>query len=156
MSKNDLKIFCDGGARGNPGPAAAAFVVFSGNKTLAKEGKYLGSTTNNQAEYNAVLLAMKWLLKNKSNIDGKKVDFYLDSELVVKQLMGEYKVIFVYKSWERSENDPRFCCITKCEFDCARGSWFVIPEVPLGTIVSLLGMFAAIPALLVVKRVKSK
>jgi hypothetical protein len=72
------------------------------------------------------------------------------------QLMGEYKVIFVYKSWERSDNDPRCCCLCEREFDCAHGSWFVVPEVPLGTVVTLLGMFAAIPMLLVVKRVKSK
>jgi hypothetical protein len=72
------------------------------------------------------------------------------------QLMGKYTVIFTYKSWERSDNDPRCCCLRTLEFDCARSSWFVIPEVPLGTVASLLGMFAAIPALLVVKRVKSK
>jgi hypothetical protein len=72
------------------------------------------------------------------------------------QLMGKYMVIFTYMSWERSSNDLGRCCCSVLEFDCARGGWFVIPEVPLGTIASLLGMFAAIPALLVVKRVKSK
>jgi hypothetical protein len=72
------------------------------------------------------------------------------------QLMGEYTVIFAYKSWERSDNDPLFCCCRIIEFDCARSTWFVIPEVPLGTVASLLGMFAAIPALVVIKRVKSK
>jgi hypothetical protein len=72
------------------------------------------------------------------------------------EMMGNYKVIFAYKSLERSDNDPRCCCLCELEFDCAHGDWFVIPEVPLGTVVSLLGMFAAIPALLVIKRVKSK
>jgi hypothetical protein len=72
------------------------------------------------------------------------------------ELMGKYKVIFAYMSWESSGNDARCCCLCELEFDCVHGSWFVIPEVPVGTIVSLLGMFAAIPALLVVKRVKYK
>jgi hypothetical protein len=72
------------------------------------------------------------------------------------QLMGNYKVIFTYTSWERSRDDPGWCRCSILEFDCERGGWFVIPEVPLGTIASLLGMFVAIPALLVIKRVKSK
>jgi hypothetical protein len=72
------------------------------------------------------------------------------------QLMGEYKVLFAYMSWERSEGDGKCCCIIEKEFGCTRGSWFVIPEVPLGTIVTLVGMFAAIPAHLVIKRRKSK
>jgi len=72
------------------------------------------------------------------------------------ELMGKYKVIFAYISRESSDNDVRGCRLLELEFDCAHGGWFVIPEVPFGTIASLLGMFAAIPALLVVKRVKSK
>lgn len=84
-----LHVFCDGGSRGNPGPAACAFVVYSDDRLLHKAGKYLGINTNNYAEYSAVLLAMEWI-KESSGIE--EVLFTLDSELVVKQLNGEYKV----------------------------------------------------------------
>ena len=60
--KTSLKIFTDGGARGNPGPAAVGFLVKNGQgKTLVKAGKYIGKTTNNVAEYRAVIEALKWL-----------------------------------------------------------------------------------------------
>ena len=68
------------------------------------------------------------------------------------ELIGEYKVILAFISWE----DGECCCIIEKAFDCTMFFVHVIPEVPVGTIVSLLGMFAAIPALVVVKRVKSK
>jgi len=84
----ELKIYCDGGARGNPGPAAGAFVVLADNKEIAAEGKSFRVATNNEAEYGAVIMAMTWLLKNNA----ASVVFYLDSELVVKQLNGVYKI----------------------------------------------------------------
>lgn len=90
MEKDTLKVFCDGGARGNPGDAAAAFVVEENGKVIHKGSKYLGETTNNVAEYNGVILALKWLTENKSSCTN--LEFYLDSELVVKQLSGSYKV----------------------------------------------------------------
>ena len=58
-------------------------------------------------------------------------------------VMGEYEVIFVYLSWEGS-GDGRCCCIIEKEFDCASGSWFVTPEVPLGTIMVLIAPMAAL------------
>jgi len=84
-------IHCDGGARGNPGRAASAFVVERDGKRFASGAALLGVTTNNVAEYNAVILALEWLIENK-NVLGKKAIFNLDSELVVKQLNGFYKV----------------------------------------------------------------
>ena len=84
-----IKVFTDGGSRGNPGPAASAFVVFDNSKILVKEGKFLGNTTNNIAEYNALLLAVEWLDKNKLT---KNIKFILDSELIVKQLNKTYKI----------------------------------------------------------------
>lgn len=87
-----LKIFCDGASRGNPGPAAAAFVVYDqGDHLLYQSSQYLGKQTNNFAEYTAVLLAHSWLLHDQSFHPGQ-VDFFLDSELVVKQLTGLYKI----------------------------------------------------------------
>jgi len=82
----NLEIYCDGGARGNPGPAASAFVVYENKKVVHKEGKYLGIATNNVAEYTAVIMALTWLTGSADVI------FYLDSELVVKQLTGLFKI----------------------------------------------------------------
>src|SRR3989344_5574174 len=92
-----IKIFCDGGARGNPGPAACAFIVRgkSGKPFDFAQGKYLGVGTNNEAEYWAVIEAWKWLrenLSNLTNLTNLEVHFYLDSKLVVNQIEGNFKV----------------------------------------------------------------
>lgn len=88
---SNLKIFCDGGARGNPGPAAAAFVVYKNGKQIYKGSKFLGEATNNIAEYSAVILALEWLARQELK-DVETVSFVLDSELVTKQLNGLYKI----------------------------------------------------------------
>jgi len=85
-----ILVFTDGGARGNPGPAAAAFVVFKNNKVLFKSARFLGKATNNIAEYTAVSDALKWLLTHRFN--NQKIFFRLDSELIVNQLTGVYRV----------------------------------------------------------------
>jgi len=78
-----LIIYTDGGSRGNPGPAAAGVVV--GDK---KFSKFLGKATNNQAEYEAVILA----LQEAKKMSGKNLQINLDSQLVCCQLTGKYKV----------------------------------------------------------------
>jgi len=84
-----LKIFTDGGARGNPGPAGVGAVIENEKgDILFKGGKYIGETTNNQAEYQAVIFA----LEKAKELKGVELDFYLDSQLVVEQLNGNYKV----------------------------------------------------------------
>jgi len=83
-----VKLFTDGGARGNPGPAAIGGVLYEGKNKLAEFSEYIGETTNNQAEYQALAQGLKLALEN--NI--KELDCYLDSELVVRQLNKEYKV----------------------------------------------------------------
>jgi len=89
MAINMVKIFSDGGARGNPGPAGIGAVIYDeDNKILAQISEYLGVTTNNQAEYRALVAA----LKKAKELGAQKVECYLDSELVVKQLNREYKV----------------------------------------------------------------
>src|SRR3989344_7261691 len=89
----ELIIYCDGGSRGNPGPAASAVVVTKNNKAIFSEGKYLGRATNNVAEYSAVLMAIQWLVKNQSEISNNIVTtINLDSQLLEKQLNGFYKV----------------------------------------------------------------
>ena len=86
-----LKVYCDGGARGNPGPAAGAFVVVEDNKIIHTSSRFLGSTTNNVAEYSAAYDALRWLAVNKKSAHSKP-SFFLDSELVVRQLSGSYKI----------------------------------------------------------------
>jgi ribonuclease HI len=89
MANSSLTIFSDGGSRGNPGPAACAYVIYRDDVIIAKDAKYLGITTNNVAEYEGVLLALQYLVT--SNLD-TSVFFYLDSQLVVRQLEGRYKI----------------------------------------------------------------
>lgn len=92
MTKNNLIIYSDGGARGNPGPAASAFVVLKNGKLFYKKSSYLGKTTNNFAEYSGVVMALEWLTKNYKSGRNEPVTLVLDSELVARQLSGKYKV----------------------------------------------------------------
>lgn len=85
-----LTINCDGGARGNPGPAGIGVYATVDNKRLFSLSEYIGETTNNVAEYTAVIRCLEYLLAN--NIETETIDFLLDSELVVKQVKGEYKI----------------------------------------------------------------
>ena len=88
---NSLIIHTDGGARGNPGPAAIGVVIRDEAGTLINQiGKKIGRATNNHAEYQAVIEALQWLVSQKLNL--KRVQFVLDSVLVVNQIRGEFKV----------------------------------------------------------------
>lgn len=95
-----MLIFSDGGARGNPGPAAAAFMVLSENRQVLKAGaSYIGSRTNNQAEYEALIAALEFAVA----VGAEEVVCHLDSELVTRQLTGEYRVknSELKKLWQR-------------------------------------------------------
>lgn len=88
-----VRIYTDGGARGNPGPAGIGAVIIDldqgkEGETLATVSKYIGETTNNQAEYQAVISG----LKEAVNIKAQEVEIISDSELLVKQCNGEYRV----------------------------------------------------------------
>ena len=84
-----VQLFTDGGSRGNPGHAACGYVVKDSKGTiLSQKGSYLGVTTNNQAEYEGLLHG----LKQCKNLGVTDVSCFLDSELVVKQMNGEYRV----------------------------------------------------------------
>jgi ribonuclease HI len=92
---NEINVHTDGGARGNPGPAAIGVVISRGNTTLTEFGKIIGDTTNNVAEYAAVREALIWLKNNPVSKEEKSPNyfsFYLDSALVVHQLNGYFKV----------------------------------------------------------------
>lgn len=88
----EFKLHTDGGARGNPGPAGAGAVIEKDGEVLATISEYLGKQTNNWAEYEALILALRELTKHVSSSDEASVSAYLDSELIVKQLSGEYRV----------------------------------------------------------------
>lgn len=83
-----VEVFTDGGARGNPGPAAIGVFVMGDKKELAKESKCIGDATNNIAEYSALIESIKII----RGIACQKIVFKLDSELVVRQIIGQYKV----------------------------------------------------------------
>lgn len=83
------RLFTDGAARGNPGPAGAGAVIISPDgHVVAKVGKYLGETTSNVAEYTGLILG----LKRARAMGLRELEVLADSELIVKQLSGEYQV----------------------------------------------------------------
>ena len=84
-----IEVYCDGGARGNPGPAAFGYVVKKDGQIVKSGNGYIGIATNNVAEYTAVIEALTWLELSYPKVN---LTFYLDSELVVSQLSGIYKV----------------------------------------------------------------
>lgn len=82
-------INTDGGARGNPGPGACGIVIKDRNGNIVRRrGKYLGICTNNEAEYNGLILGLESALE----LGADSVEVNMDSELVVKQLTGKYRV----------------------------------------------------------------
>lgn len=84
-----VTIYADGGSRGNPGPSASGYVIYDAEQTmLAYRGIYLGITTNNQAEYTALKLA----LEEARTLGASKVDVFMDSMLVINQMKGIFKV----------------------------------------------------------------
>lgn len=88
-----IRVYTDGGSRGNPGPSASGAVLKEMDgahegKTIAKAAKWLGTTTNNQAEYTAIIIGLEKALALGATV----VQMRMDSELAVKQLTGKYKV----------------------------------------------------------------
>ncbi len=89
MAYKKLIIYSDGGARGNPGPAAAGVIILDqAGQTVGSISEYLGELTNNQAEYRALFLG----LKKAKELNAEELECYLDSELVVNQLNLKYRV----------------------------------------------------------------
>ena len=89
---DEVHIFTDGGSRGNPGPAASAFLVVvergGKEKVIRKMAKGIGRATNNQAEYKAMIMALQWAISR----DFRNLVLHSDSELMIKQIRGEYSV----------------------------------------------------------------
>ncbi len=86
---DEITVRTDGGAQGNPGPAASAFVVENEKRIICLHSEYIGWATNNQAEYRALIMALEYVQMNFSD---KKIKIFTDSQLMVRQLKGKYKV----------------------------------------------------------------
>lgn len=88
-AEKQIKLYADGGSRGNPGPSASGYALLDmDDNIIFKSGVYLGITTNNQAEYQA----LKYGLEEAQKLGAREVDVYLDSLLVVNQMKGIFKV----------------------------------------------------------------
>jgi ribonuclease HI len=84
-----LRLYSDGAARGNPGPSGAGAVLIEpGGQVVARLGKYLGTQTNNYAEYMGLLIG----LKHAKSLGAKEIEIFADSELLIRQLGGRYQV----------------------------------------------------------------
>jgi ribonuclease HI len=109
-----LLLYSDGGARGNPGPAAIAYLALTENgETVKEDSRFIGTHTNNQSEYNALIAALEFAATNKV----EEVICHLDSELVAKQLKGEYSVknFELQKLWRRAQELKQ--CFKKISFE---------------------------------------
>lgn len=114
----------DGGSRGNPGPAAIGVVIRNSDGLVIKSyGKTIGETTNNIAEYSAVAFALEKIksLFGKEKIAKLEVEFRLDSQLVVRQLNGEYKI-------EEEKLFPLFIRIWNLKIDFGKISYHHVPR----------------------------
>lgn len=88
-----LKIFIDGGARGNPGTAGVGIhIMDEGNFTIHDHSEYVGETTNNVAEYKGLLIALTWLESFLKENEIEKIEFFMDSKLVVEQINKNWKI----------------------------------------------------------------
>lgn len=96
FGQKKIVVYTDGGSRNNPGPAAIGIVIKDHSSLLGTReyGEYIGKKTNNQAEYEAVIFALKKVkqLAGKKKAKETEVEVRTDSELIVNQLNGEYKI----------------------------------------------------------------
>jgi ribonuclease HI len=114
----ELYVYSDGGARGNPGDAGIGIIISKPDGVILHEFKrYIGKKTNNQAEYTALLTA----LELAKQFGAKNLMCFLDSELVVKQLKGEYRV-------RNRVLKPMFERIRSIEKDFAKVSYTHLPR----------------------------
>ncbi len=119
-----LRIFSDGGSRGNPGPSAYAIVVTQDGETVHEHAEFLGVHTNNYAEYRGLIAGLTWAVQHGA----QEAEFVMDSQLVIRQMNGEYKV----KSEDMKElfQDAKSLAsmIPKVKFTNVRRSELLIPR----------------------------
>ena len=117
-------IHADGGARGNPGPAAIGAVIEDEKGKVLKEiSEYIGETTNNEAEYRAVITALKKLKALIGKAEAKKahVWIYADSELLVQQMNGHYKI-------DNANIQKFFLELWKLKIDFGKATFEAVPR----------------------------
>jgi len=116
-------VYTDGGARDNPGPAAIGVVITQEGQTLKKYSDFIGEATNNQAEYQAVIFALKKikLLFGKKKAKTMEIEICSDSELVAKQLNHQYKI-------KEKDLQPLFLKIWNLILDFGQISFKYIPR----------------------------
>ena len=120
----DIILYTDGGSRGNPGPGAAGVVICNKKGGIINQyNHYLGKVTNNQAEYEAVILGFKKAkaLFGKKKAKNLKVELRADSELLVRQLNGEYKIL-------DSKIQPLFLTVWNLKLDFKNVEFIHIPR----------------------------
>ena len=90
MSDDPYLLYCDGASRGNPGPAAIGGVIYRGedHEPVKTISEFIGMATNNEAEYRALIAGLTWLRDQKA----RNVQIRMDSQLVVRQILGQYRV----------------------------------------------------------------
>ena len=124
MSMQKFVVFADGGARGNPGQAAVGIVIKDAKgAVLKKYSQFLGKKTNNEAEYEAVIFGLKKIkqLIGKAKTQKAEIEFRLDSELVGRQLEGEYKI-------EEERLFPLFIKIWNLKMDFGKVFFSLVPR----------------------------
>ena len=89
MNAETIEVYVDGGARGNPGPAGGGFAVFRGGEKVLEGSEFYGEKTNNQAEYLALRTALREVYSRFPDV---KIQCFMDSQLVVEQMSGNYRV----------------------------------------------------------------
>ncbi len=112
-------LHTDGGSRGNPGPAGAGVIIRNeSGETIAELSKYLGHTTNNIAEYDALILAIESLQQSLSQNDYAQavLHIHMDSELIVRQMQGVYKVKHPQLIEKKKRVDALLCGVKSATF----------------------------------------
>lgn len=85
-----LSVFTDGGSRGNPGISGCGVVIKNDDQIIFQKGRFLGVGTNNEAEYQGLITALEYLVSNPTTVE--KINIFMDSQLVVRQIQGIYKL----------------------------------------------------------------
>ena len=88
-----INVYTDGGSRGNPGISGYGLVIYDDHQNiLFQEAKFLGIKTNNEAEYAGLIGALNWINQNQTQYSFSQINFFSDSQLMIRQLQGLYKV----------------------------------------------------------------
>lgn len=113
----------DGGARNNPGPAGIGVAVFENGKLRKKYSEYIGKKTNNEAEYESLIFALKKmkLLYGKKEIKKREVEIRSDSKLVVKQMKGKFKI-------KSEKTQPLFLKAWNLNIDIGKAKFKLVPR----------------------------